>query len=220
MGTQITQGAIVQAIDWAYEKAVNGIPGTGTAVEFAEEYLKNNSNDPIAAANSLIRWQNTKAATTGFVTGLGGLVTLPVAIPANIAGVMYVQLRMIAAIAHMGGHEVNNDRSQTMMYVCLAGNAAADVLKDVGITVAQKLTVNAIKNISGVTLTKINQAVGFRLLTKAGTTGVINLGKAVPILGGIVGGAFDSMTTNAVGNTARKIFIENERNDIRIEKHD
>jgi hypothetical protein len=210
METQVTQGVMVQAIDWAYEKAVNGIPGTGTAVEFADEYLKNNKNDPIAAANSLIRWQNTKAATTGFVTGLGGLVTLPVAIPANVAGVMYVQLRMIAAIAHIGGHDVKNDRSQTMMYVCLAGNAAADVLKDVGITVAQKLTVNAIKSISGATLTKINQAVGFRLLTKAGTTGVINLGKAVPVLGGIVGGAFDGITTNTVGNTARKIFIENE----------
>lgn len=29
---------------------------------------------------SLIRWQNSKCATSGFLTGLGGLITLPVAV--------------------------------------------------------------------------------------------------------------------------------------------
>lgn len=210
------QKTIMTAIDWAYEKAVDGIPGMGSADELANEYLANNGHNAIKAANSLISWQNAKAATTGFVTGLGGLITLPVTVPANIAGVMYVQLRMIGAIAHMGGHNIRNDRAKTMMYVCLVGNAAADVLKDMGITVATKLTTNAIKNISGATLKKINQAVGMRLITKAGTTGVINLGKAVPIIGGLIGGAFDGFTTNTIGNKAREIFIENmdENTDI------
>ena len=59
-------------------------------------------------------------------------------------------------------------------------------------------------------ITQINQKVGFRLLTKFGEKGVINIGKAIPLLGGVVGGAFDSVTTNTIGNTAKTIFIEHK----------
>ncbi|MDY0916624.1 EcsC family protein [Pseudomonas viridiflava] len=208
MSKELTLAKLNQALDWAYEKAMDGIPGTGTAQEFAEEYRKNNKTI-LDAANSLIRWQNTKAATSGFVTGLGGIITLPVSIPANLASVMYVQLRMITAIAYLGGHNPTDDRVKTLVYTCLAGNAAKDILKDVGISVASKVAVSSINKISGATLTKINQAVGFRLLTKFGSTGAINLGKAVPLLGGILGATFDSVTTNTVGNVARDIFVLN-----------
>lgn len=209
VGNEITESTIGQAIDWAYDKAVNGFTGLGTAEELGAEYLTNNGNNPLDAANSLIRWQNTKAATSGFLTGLGGLITLPVAVPVNIASVMYVQLRMIAAIAHIGGHDLKQDRVKGLIYACLTGNAVMDVLKDVGIIVSQKLAMNAIKNISGATLIKINKAVGFRLLTKAGTTGIVNFTKAVPLVGGVVGAAFDSVTTNTIGNIARDAFVVN-----------
>jgi hypothetical protein len=203
------ESAVSKVIDWAYETAVDGIPGTGTAEELANEYMANNGHKPVDAANSLIRWQNTKASTSGFLTGLGGIITLPISIPANVASVMYVQMRMIAAIAHMGGHDLKDDRVKGLIYACLTGNAVKDVLKDVGITVTQKLAMNAIKNISGATLIKINKAVGFRLLTKAGTTGVVNFTKAVPFLGGVVGATFDGITTNTIGNIARDVFIVN-----------
>lgn len=186
---------------------MNGIPGTGTAEELAEQYMQNNGSS-LDAANSLIRWQNTKAATSGFLTGLGGLITLPVTIPANVASVLYVQLRMITAIAYIGGHDPRDDRVKALAYACLAGSAAKDILKDAGIAVAQKVAINSIKSISGATITKINQAVGFRLLTKFGSSGVINLGKAVPLLGGVAGATFDSVTTNIVGNVARDTFID------------
>ncbi|MCU1741664.1 MULTISPECIES: EcsC family protein [unclassified Pseudomonas] len=206
MSNTFTENTLTQALEWAYEKAMDGIPGTGNAQEFADEYRNNNAN-ALDAANSLIRWQNTKAATSGFLTGLGGIITLPVTIPANVASVMYVQLRMITAIAYLGGHDPKEDRVKTLVYTCLAGNAAKDILKDVGISIANKLAISSINKISGATLTKINQAVGFRLLTKFGSTGVVNLGKAVPLLGGLIGASFDSITTNTIGNTARDIFI-------------
>ena len=37
------------------------------------------------AAKALIRGQLAKCSTSGFLAGLGGLITLPVAIPANIS---------------------------------------------------------------------------------------------------------------------------------------
>lgn len=206
MSKDLTESKLSQALEWAYEKAMDGIPGTGTAQEFAEEYLRNNGS-PLDAANSLIRWQNTKAATSGFLTGLGGIITLPVTVPANVASVLYVQLRMITAIAYIGGSDPKDDRVKAMVYTCLAGNAAKDILKDVGISVGNKLLINAIKNISHSTIVQINKAVGFRLLTKFGTSGVINLGKAVPLLGGVIGATFDSVTTNTIGNFARDAFL-------------
>jgi len=114
---------------------------------------------------------------------------------------------MIAAIAHMGGHDLNDDRVKSLVYACLTGNAAKDILKDMGIVVGRKLTENAIKNISGKTITAINQKVGFRLITKFGEKGVVNLGKAVPLLGGVIGATFDSVATNTIGNIARDTFI-------------
>ena len=62
--------------------------------------------------------------------------------------------------------------------------------------------------ISGKMLTKINQAVGFRLITKFGSKGIVNLGKGIPLFGALVGAVFDGVSTNIVGNFAIKTFIE------------
>ena len=206
MANNLTESKIMDVLNWSYDKAVQGVAGLDSAYDLADDYLKQEGSLH-AQANSLIRWQNTKAGTSGFLTGLGGIITLPVAIPANVASVMYVQIRMIAAIAHMGGYNLNDDRVKTLVFICLTGNAAKDILKDVGIVVGKKLAENAIKNISGKTIVAINKKVGFRLLTKFGEKGVINLGKAIPLLGGVVGATFDSVSTNTVGNIARDTFI-------------
>jgi hypothetical protein len=206
VANELTESKIMLALDWAYEKAVNGVAGLDSALEIAEDYKKEGGT-PYEQANSLIRWQNTKAATSGFITGLGGIITLPIAIPANVASVLYVQVRMIAAIAHLGGYDIKNDKVKALVYACMAANSAKDVAKDVGIAVGNKLAMNAVKNISGKTLQEINRRVGFKLLTKFGEKGIINLGKAVPILGGIIGGSFDAYATNTVGNVARDTFI-------------
>ncbi|WP_230986580.1 EcsC family protein [Cohnella fermenti] len=204
----ITQQTITKALDWAYEKVVvGGVPGTQDAYELAAEFSKGKGElrDQI---NSIIRWQNTKSATSGFLTGLGGIVTLPVAIPANLASVLYIQLRMIAAIAIMGGHDVKDDKVRTMAYASLCGNAAKDILKDVGIVIGKKMAEQGLKKLSGEVIKKINQKVGFRLLTKFGSKGVVNLSKAIPLVGGVTGAVMDGVSTNIIGNTARNLFIE------------
>lgn len=201
---ELTESKLMQVLDWAYDKAVNGVAGLDSATELAESYMKEGT--PYEQVNSLIRWQNSKAATSGFITGLGGLITLPVAIPANISSVLYVQIRMIAAIAHIGGHDIKNDKVKALVYSCLVASSATDVLKDVGIAVGNKIAMNAIKNVSGKTIQEINKKVGFKLLTKFGEKGIVNLGKAVPILGGLIGGTVDCIATNTIGNIARDTF--------------
>lgn len=206
MANDLTESKIAEVLDWAYTKAINGMAGLDSAEELANDYLdgKGSLNDQV---NALIRWQNTKAATSGFLAGLGGLLALPVTLPANVASVLYVQIRMIAAIAIMGGYDVRNDRVKALVFSCLVANSAKDVLKDVGIAFGNKLAMNLVKQISGETIKQINKAVGFKLLTKFGQTGLVNLGKAIPLVGGLIGGSVDLATTNAIGNVARDTFI-------------
>lgn len=209
----LTHDSIMKALDWSYDKAINGgVPGMDTAIELAESYLQK-SGTLDEKVKSLILWQNTKSATSGFLTGLGGLITLPVAVPANITSVILVQLRMVAAIAHMGGYDLKDDQVKSFVYACLAGNGAKDILKNAGIQIGKKLAVTGIKKIPFEVIKKINQAVGFRLLTKFGEKGIINLGKMVPLAGGIIGGTVDAVATNTIGNVAHKLFIQEQKSN-------
>ncbi|UKR62931.1 EcsC family protein [Escherichia coli] len=204
----LTESKLIKFLDYAYDKSVEGIgvPGIDTAHSLAESYLKTKGTLK-EQINCLIRWQNTKSATSGFLTGLGGVMTLPVVIPVNISGILFLQVRMVVSIAIMCDQDIRDDRVRTIAYTCLVGNAAKDILKEAGIQIGQKLTTSAIKSISKEIIVKINKAVGFRLMTKTGSTGVINLSKFVPVVGGIVGGGFDAITTNIIGNYARDIFL-------------
>lgn len=203
---------MMQLLDKAYDAAVSGsVPGTDSAEDLARDY-QNDYDEPLKAAEALVRWQNVKAGTSGFVTGLGGLITIPVALPANITSVIYVQIRMIAAIAKIGGYDLHDDRVKTLVFVCLAGNSAKDVLKNAGISVATAAAKGLIKQIPKTVIGQINKAVGFRLITKFGTKGAVNLGKAVPFIGGVLGAAMDAAATNAIGNVAIKTFIDENYN--------
>lgn len=201
----LTESKVNSLLDWAYDKAINGITGTDSADELANSYLSKHSSID-EAIDSLIRWQNTKSTTSGFLTGLGGLVTLPVSIPINIASVTYVQIRMIAAIAHIRGYDLKDDQVKSFVFVCLTGQSASDIIKQAGIKTGTAITKQAIKKLPVEIVRSINKAVGFRLVTKFGEKGIINLGKAVPLVGGFIGGTVDGIGTNIIGKTAKKIF--------------
>lgn len=204
-------GKILDAI---YEKALNGILMVSRSVdEIVDDYLSHHDT-PKSAARSLARWQVAKCGTSGFLSGLGGIVSLPVTIPANIGSVMYVQMRMIAAIAKIGGYDVNSDQVQTLVYMCLTGTTIADIVKETGIQIGEKSLTAAIKKIPGAVLTKINQKMSFRFITKFGEKGVINLGKLVPIAGGLIGGGVDIASTIVISRNAIRMFIENEALDM------
>ena len=210
MEKKIDQHQMTNVLHELYGKALEGIPKVSKSVdELADDYL-NKSDSLDEAVEALISNQIKKCGLSGFITGLGGLLTLPVAIPANISSVLYVQLRMITAIAKMGGFDIQSDQVQTLAYACLTGSAIADILKNTGIKISEKITVTAIGKIPGKVLTKINQKVGFRLITKFGTTGAVNLAKMVPITGGIVGGAVDVGSTKIISKNAYNIFIKQQ----------
>lgn len=188
-----------KVLDWSYTKAVTGFSGVDSAYELANEYLSQGEslNEQV---DSLIKWQVAKSAASGFVTGIGGLITLPIAVPANIASVMYVQIRMICAIAHMGGHDIRSDKVKTFIYLCMVGNGAKELLKNVSVRISEKVLIRTVNSL-------VNQ-LSTKLATKMGEKGATSLGKAVPVLGGVVGGSLDAISTRIIGKVAKKIFID------------
>lgn len=199
---------MMNLLDVCYDKALQGVlPGEKSIEELAEDYLAKTSSRE-KAIDKLIGYQTVLCGTNGFITGLGGLLALPVTIPTNVAGVIYVQLRMIAAIAHINGYDIYSDQVRTIAYACLTGSSAANILKNVGIKISEKMAVNALKKVPGAIFIKINQQVGFRLVTKFGQKGLVNVIKMMPLVGGVVGGAFDTGMTLTIGNVAKKVFSE------------
>lgn len=178
-----------------------------TCYELAEDYSAK-YNTPQEAANVMANWQIAKCATSGFVTSLGGLITLPVAIPANIASVLYVQLRMIAAIAILAGYDPHDDRVQTFTYMCLVGMSLSEFVSKSAVQIANKIGIRLVKKVPYEVIKKINKKVSFRLITKFGEKGIINLSKLVPVLGGVVGGTFDLLSTKTISDNAIRMFFK------------
>ena len=208
-----TESMIRKALSVAYDKAINGFEVQGfkildSSFDLARDY-SNPDRSVKKNATSLINWQCTKAGVSGFATSLGGFASMAVGIPANVTSVLYIQLRMIVAIAIMAGYDPHNDKVQTFAYACLLGNSAGNVLKEVGMEITEKLTSNYIKkNVTREMLKKINDAIVPRLITKAGSKGIINLTKTVPVISGIFGASFDVITTKGIGAAAKKMFID------------
>jgi hypothetical protein len=206
----ITSEDIMKMLDACYDKSIHGINKVSSPIEeFAEDYLKK-EKDERKAAKAMIKNQIAKCTTSGFITGFGGAITLPVSIPANISSVLYVQMRMIAGIAYMAGYDLDCDQVQTFVYACLAGVSVNGVVKQAGIKVGVKVTEKAIQKIPGKALVKINQRIGFRFLTKFGEKGIINLGKLIPGAGALINGGLDLVETKVIADRAFKMFFEGD----------
>lgn len=206
----ISQEDIFKMLNVCYEKSLNGINKVSPSIEdFANDYLKK-EKDKEKAVKAMLKNQILKCTTSGFITGFGGFITMPVTIPANVGSVLYVQMRMIACTAYLAGYDLKSDQVQTFVYACLAGVSVNEVLKQAGVKLGVKLATKTIEKIPGKVLTKINQKIGFRFITKFGEKGIVNLGKAVPGVGAVVSGGLDYAETKLIANRAYKMFFEGD----------
>ena len=198
-------------LDSIYNQALDGLIGQDSIEELARDYLKT-SGSLEEQVDDLIRVQVAKCSVAGFMTGLGGLITLPITLPADLAASFFIQIRMVGAIAYMGGHDIHSDQVRTAIYLALCGGATSEILRNAGIKCVENIASQIIqKQSTKAILDQINKAVGIKLITQAGGKGAVNLTKLVPLLGGIVGAVFDGAYTNKVGDIAKKYFIQNHR---------
>ena len=209
---KITEDALGDVLRYALDKACIEQGPIDSAFELAKDY--EGKHDTIYEdVEDLIDWQVGKAASAGFLTGFLGPLSAILGIPVNLTVVAFIQLRMVAAIAHMAGYDVKDDRVKTLCLVCLCGKAISDVLKGVGVLYGQKLLVAAGRRFSGNAVERACAVVASKLLVGAGVKVGSQATKFVPFLGGVVNGAIDGALTRAIGEAARETFVgESDRN--------
>jgi len=198
---------IQTTLEWITNAGINGLGVLPSAEKVAADHLSKAASVE-DAINSVIVWRTTYAAGAGFITGVGGIAAMPITIPAGLAASYALGVNTCAAIAYLRGYDIHSEQVRTMILLCLLGEAGEKILKAAGITIGTKVFQNIIKQIPGKVLIEINKKVGFRLVTKAGEKGVVNLMKLVPLVGGVVGGTFDGIFVNSCGQTAKKVFSQ------------
>lgn len=191
-----------------------GVDGRGpwkSSAEVAEEHLAKHG-DAEKAIQRLITTHVRLTSTTGFLSGLGGLITLPVTLPADFTALWLAQGRLADAIAHLRGYDVHSEEVRSVVLISLVGSSAAEALSTAGIQFGTKSAVSAVKQGPGRVPIEINKKVGFRLVTKAGTKGIVNLTKLAPVAGGVIGRGINFASTRTVGRWAKANFpvVEDE----------
>jgi uncharacterized protein (DUF697 family) len=193
--------ALVSGLHWIYERAIDGVPGLDGAPDLAASYQRQCATDE-EAIEARVRWQVAKAAAAGFLTNLGGLATLPIALPANVLSALYIQVRMVAAIAALRGHDLKSDQVRTVVLACLCGTTLLDVVKDAGIGVGAGLAQQAVASLSSEGLRRLARIGGLH-----GARGSARAARLTPLIGGVVAGAVDGALTRVYANAAKKLFL-------------
>jgi uncharacterized protein (DUF697 family) len=205
--TELNGSNVKRLVRKVLDHAIDGVPPLSGASALAKTYAVNRSyTSDDKRVDALIRWEASKNFTSGFLTGMGGLITLPVTVPASLGASWVIQARLCGAIAELYGHSLREDRVRTLVLLALVGDSAKEVLKDAGILFGKRLTLHVIEHLPAQALIELNKKVGFSLVAKAGEKGLVNLAKVVPVLGGVVSGSFDAGMCVGVGKAAKRIF--------------
>ncbi|MGZ4598568.1 MAG: EcsC family protein [Oryzihumus sp.] len=190
-----------------------GIDGKGpfdSAQKVADVALTDHA-DVEGAVDAIVRLHLKMGAAGGFVTSLGGFVTLPVALPANVLEFYLVATRMVAGIASARGYDIRQPEVRSAVLLALVGADADDLLSKAGLTKTGRLANLAAQQLPGPALMVVNKAVGFRLLTQVGKKTLTRFGKAVPLVGGVVGAGLDTYLLKRIADHSRHEFPRRSR---------
>lgn len=187
-----------------------GVDGKGwfkSAQQVADEAMRAHDGDREAAVAAVIRSHLVKGGAEGFVTSLGGFVTLPVALPVNVLSFYLLATRMTAAVAAIRGHDLRHQQVRAAVLLTLVGADADDLLRKAGVAVpAGGLTNLAAQRLPGPAAMVVKKGVGFRLLASVAKNTLTRFGRFVPIIGGVVGAAVDTYMLRTVSENARREF--------------
>ncbi len=196
-------------MNWILDQALSGVPPFAPASELADA-IRAKHPDATARqlAERLILRESVKNFSTGFVTGLGGPVTLPLAVPSSLLSSWLLQARLVAAIALLGDHDLDNPRMRSLVLWALFGDAVKEVLKTAGVPMAKNLTARIVIQLPAHVFMAVQRKLGLVFLERTTRWGMNNLLKIVPVAGGAVAGTLDAIVMRKVGNTAIEWFIE------------
>lgn len=200
--TQNKQNALEKIIDWVISSKPSIIQN------YVDKLRSQNSgitNDDLA--KKILNRKSFKNGLVGAFTGLGGLPALPIAVPADLIASWKIQAFMAFSIAYVYGHTTDTTDLKTDFYLIMAGDAAKEALKRLGIEVSKSVTKKAIERyVTREIMVKIWKVVGQKIITKAGQKSFTSFMKMVPIAGAPIGFVFDWTSSRIVGNFAIKYY--------------
>jgi hypothetical protein len=186
-----------------------GLDGKGFykgADALGEAALKAHDCDPEQAIAALARGGVMTAAAGGFVTSLGGFVTMAAAIPVNVLTFYVTAARTVGAIAHLRGYDTKDAVVRSAILLTMVGANATDVLRAAGLPVTGSIAGLATRRLPAAAAMVVNKAIAFRLVKLVGERTLVRAGRAVPVLGGGVGALFDGAMLNRISEHARREF--------------
>lgn len=196
----------------ALNRAIDGFGPLPGAAEAAEAQLREQNGDVERAVHEVIENHVRWSGAQGFVTNLGGLVTMAVTVPANITGLALLQCRMIAGIAHLRGYDLADPKVRNAILVALLGEDEVNALVKSRKLPAPPMAL-ATAPTHDIELDKvIGTAVAATLIARvAGKQVVTTVGRRVPLLGGVVGAGADGYATWRVGRYADRELLRRPR---------
>ena len=197
----------IKALDNLLKMGIEGIGPLKGAKALAGAYQKDAKlTGKLEKIQALGKTELKKNFASGFATSLGGLISLPVAIPASMAITWVLQIRMVAAMAHLGGFDLDDPPVRTAIALCLLGQKGKELVESDFHQLQQKLAQGQFYSVPKKTLLVINQQVINKLVALAGQKGFTRLGKAIPLAGGVVGGALDYYSAKETYQFALELF--------------
>ncbi|MDN6020653.1 MAG: EcsC family protein [Acidipropionibacterium jensenii] len=187
--------------------AIDGAPNLPGARRAASKTLSRKEGDVEASIKYLVGEHIALAGAQGFVSNLGGFITMAVAVPANISGVAIVQARMVASIAHLRGYDLDDQRVRSAVMACLLARSEVDQLVKNGDLPSSPMGIAT----APVVDPDLEKTVAVRILSvlvgqSAGKQIPQIIGRRIPVIGGGIGATTDSVTTWNVARYARTQF--------------
>jgi hypothetical protein len=206
--TEFTPGLTSAFVREALHRAIHGVGPLPPASVAAEKQLKEQKGNVDRAIHEVIENHVRYAGAQGFVTNLGGLVLMPVAIPTNVTGLALIQCRMIAGIAHLRGYDLTDPRVGNGVLVCMLGeDAVRDLVKAKRIPAPPMALATALaydrsldRLISGEVASELVQRVAGKKLAGAAA-------RRIPLVGGLVGMGTDGYMTWKNGRYADRELL-------------
>jgi hypothetical protein len=185
-----------------------GLDGRGpqhSAAQIVASALEDHP-DRESAEDAVVKHHLKLAAAGGFVTGVGGLFTLPVALPANVISFYVLAARMVGSVASLRGYDITTEATRTAVVLTLLGADADDLLRRAGVVGGGTMSSIAVNRLPRAAAMVINKGLGFRLATGLGARSLGRLGRAVPLAGGVIGAGLDVYLMKKLADTVRAEF--------------
>lgn len=193
----------------ALDKAIDGVGPLPSAAASADAKLVDATGDVEDAIAHLIRRHVLWAGAQGFVTNIGGLVAVPIAVPANIVGVTLVQCHLIAGIAHLRGYDLANPQVRNAIVVCMLGEHSARALMRQGRLPKTILELADVATHDPELDERVSREVTTDLIARtAGRRVATLIGRRIPLLGGLVGAGADGLMTYQLGRFAATQLVD------------